>query len=1197
MKTNRTIVLVFSAVFLVLSLGIHTVSAKGKNYQSDLHLTVRNLFPSHIQEWFLTAHPQGGMFTVLYTEPTPQLDPSTPVGKNSTDDFLTLVLRSYFNGYISHEIHEWELGLNGLVRDIQIELDYRSSGDKALTTLSNDLAALNYDLYGTAYGTKLFDVSKLGDTKPFPQIAPSDAVVGYEKVVEFIHDSEAWYDPESLESKNFGQWFARGGGRLTVAETARRLISSDERLVLLVLPNAQVSNSDYEGITGVTSAIRKFTLDSDSVLGGLVDGDLNRVFVLGRARNLSRLAYPVLRVEDILVALNAQEDEWAQSFDRTSFGAGRVRISSDLISDASVEGFYDWGPAYLSAALIGTEIGSLLNITDSYLKSWSQSKITEYVGTPIEPPWEGEFPAGAGGLYTKLVEEFPDKKITQLVFNFNTIGMGQWSQIKRSGKANSLGIYSTASLFPSYSVDETGQDEGAVATRLRRYEEQFHEFFATARNPHFGRSVGYYIFYNLAQKSSFFAVGHYPAFGKRNSDFEELGKTIRNAALGAWKTCLAEQGLDAAPWQTIREQIADTVKQDQIANLGGSLGASRSLSELIGKLDKPQKLVQSILDSVLTSRYPSISENPLQDEIDDYKKIASSYSEKFGRYNDRIDLINVRIDEFNNATFQSESEKLAITREQESIQREKREIRKLESNLAAKGRKIDELRVAFRLGSAYANAANRFCDQGLRSVFGTEFVSTAFKILVDQAGSLNQSPFIRTPTTVLSRHYVSDDPLASLGVVGGHNLPRRTVEVEIDPSVAAGSPRFDKGAYKIKIHPSDLDRSASVARAYGRFENASPARLQTMLNAAARDGKASIENAKFLTPPKELIVGRQVFAGARFDAAPVRIRKPLVVANDNIASTDIMFTKKAGDLAITRFENGSTRSQIFLQREQLRIAFEDALRQKPGNGKAFSLRFAEDLSPKEVNNIIDTLTADVTAILDSGRAALAGAGGGGGHKPPFIHRLTGASGGSGGGHGFGSFGRGGGTGGRWQPGGGGRPFPIVFHFPKDKGKRVFLRTKNGTIEVRPAGNLTEAEVIEILTSRLTDQTKVTVSPVKQGAFSKRFVLDLKADGTVSTEADVLGTRTVPFEVLLSDYIGRDPNVANTAWPKLGAAWRKVFDPNSSDMLSERLAQFRSDFRAIVGRNSAKFRLRELIKQNEMIITERRGRADENSSEL
>jgi hypothetical protein len=93
--------------------------------------------------------------------------------------------------------------------------------------------------------------------------------------------------------------------------------------------------------------------------------------IIGRARVLAPDVIPPLRFETFAVLARAVTDELDQSYERGYMFAGK--LTSGPYS------YRDWAPSYLSASLIDTEFGALLNITDQILKSWSEAGGIEYL--------------------------------------------------------------------------------------------------------------------------------------------------------------------------------------------------------------------------------------------------------------------------------------------------------------------------------------------------------------------------------------------------------------------------------------------------------------------------------------------------------------------------------------------------------------------------------------------------------------------------------------------------------------------------------------------------------------------------------------------------------------------------------------------------------------------------------------------------
>ena len=83
-----------------------------------------------------------------------------------------------------------------------------------------------------------------------------------------------------------------------------------------------------------------------------------------------------LRTESILTLASAHTADLGQSYERTRVFAGKLASGGDAGRD--------WAPIYLSDQLVDTEVGSLLNLTDQILKSWSQAGQVDYDNFPIE---------------------------------------------------------------------------------------------------------------------------------------------------------------------------------------------------------------------------------------------------------------------------------------------------------------------------------------------------------------------------------------------------------------------------------------------------------------------------------------------------------------------------------------------------------------------------------------------------------------------------------------------------------------------------------------------------------------------------------------------------------------------------------------------------------------------------------------------
>jgi hypothetical protein len=217
---------------------------------------------------------------------------------------------------------------------------------------------------------------------------------------------------------------------------------------------------------------RQFTLDSDLIIGGL--SKPSGVLVLGRERVVPVDALPPLRAETISLLAAVQKGqggELKQSYERKHLFAGRM------------DGHRDWAPILLSPELVDTEYGSLLNVTDQILKSWTENGDVRYDGFEEYPrPPRGPF--SDRRLMTRL-------KTKELTYNWNTKG---------AGYSVKLGDYSLLALNRSGALPVSYIPEGTEGTRSREVavaEDEAYEYFAGLSDPNLVRVVQYNSLYQI----------------------------------------------------------------------------------------------------------------------------------------------------------------------------------------------------------------------------------------------------------------------------------------------------------------------------------------------------------------------------------------------------------------------------------------------------------------------------------------------------------------------------------------------------------------------------------------------------------------------------------------------------------------------------------------------------------------------------
>jgi hypothetical protein len=222
------------------------------------------------------------------------------------------------------------------------------------------------------------------------------------------------------------------------------------------------------------AAARQFTLDADLIVGGVQLED--HIAIIGRERQTPVRVLPPLRHEMIQrLAESSGTAELAQSFERNHTFAGRMQSG------------LDWAPIYLSEALINTEFGSLLNITDQMLKSWSNAGHVEYAMFDYPSPADYVF-------WHDRIRDLLDDNVEQILYNWNTVGL---VYVVAYGGRRIFALDRTGSLPVTYGSDLANDDEGMVLGELAEYEERAYDYFSSLRDPSLQRVVQYTAIYQI----------------------------------------------------------------------------------------------------------------------------------------------------------------------------------------------------------------------------------------------------------------------------------------------------------------------------------------------------------------------------------------------------------------------------------------------------------------------------------------------------------------------------------------------------------------------------------------------------------------------------------------------------------------------------------------------------------------------------
>jgi len=527
----------------------------------------RNLF--HTQTIALSDRTVDGERVMVIAEPPPTLP------RGSFQDALEGVFRGVLK---KAEIRKHPMGFDGWVEDVVLTLRY-ASPEEEQTRLAEDCAMLATRLFGTAYK---FAPARLPD-KPRARaklLAPPGLIVRVDELKSWLLDAEG----EGLISLEFGT--PHNLKNLLAAKSSRGVYLTSQRgLVVLILPRQEIERSRAD--------IRKFALDTDAIVGAIDSGNAS-VAVIGRERDTSLEAVPPLRAETVIGLAATEEKELGQSYERNAAFAGKLENGPHLGKD--------WAPIYLSRDLCNTEFGSILNITDQLLKSWSESGKVEYHQFAYPKP--SSFPF-ENGLFDHLASP-------QVTYNWNTVGVGSVSEF---GGTRIFALARTGSLPVSFIAGgetSAGRNAKGAAAENRGF-----DYFSTCRDPYLGRVVQYAGLYQI-----------FRAFGVRagEADYQsakntqapaqllasEAKKALRIIADADFEAELADKEADLTrlklkllfltsilPLQdsfgeevverlavVMADRSAMVLDKDSIKNVRGVVAGARSAEEMIQRLQE-----------------------------------------------------------------------------------------------------------------------------------------------------------------------------------------------------------------------------------------------------------------------------------------------------------------------------------------------------------------------------------------------------------------------------------------------------------------------------------------------------------------------------------------------------------------------------------------------------------------------------------
>jgi hypothetical protein len=328
------------------------------------------------------------------------------------------------------------VGVDGWTEDLVGVVPPMSADD--LSELTSDL---HVAVFGSAYRARLAPISAANSWNGTLDIEVRPAEV---------YD---WVFGEGTSFSSVDGGAPRQAADLLDPRQTGVYVSSAAGLVLWSLPKTGPFEEQKANV-------RMFGLESDLILGAVSDEDA--VLVIGRERIAPEEVSPPLRFETVKMLATTSLDELQQSYERTQLFAGKMRSGKD------------WAPILLSAPLVDSELGSLLNLTDQMLKRWSMNGMIDYerFQYPREPTrWAFRKP---------ISEELGGASMT---YNWNTKASG--TLVNVSEDRTLYWMNRTGALHMSYLPD------GKSNERAASYEERARDFFAGQSDPYLVRAVQY----------------------------------------------------------------------------------------------------------------------------------------------------------------------------------------------------------------------------------------------------------------------------------------------------------------------------------------------------------------------------------------------------------------------------------------------------------------------------------------------------------------------------------------------------------------------------------------------------------------------------------------------------------------------------------------------------------------------------------
>ena len=706
----------------------------------------RQLHPYPYQSIAANREPDGSLVLII-SEPPPSL---------SKDSLHEAVQTIFGDSLISSKRLRWGIGTDGWVEDLVLKIkgnDVAQSAPIKDGIFLDRIGMLDEALYGTTFGGG-FERLDAPSSTAWTNTA-SNLDVSSREIRTWLGD-----DTLTWQSVNYD-----GDPHFSWADICKRSLfgtfrSSDNSLVMLTFPTSMLikTQKDPSAFGSFQIPFREFAVSSQSVFGGVwqVHG---QTAILGRIRTQPVNELPPLRFETFALLAARPEDELSQSYERNAIFAGKLMTGAYIHKD--------WAPVYLSGALIDTELGALLNITDQMLKSWSQAGNVEYLYFTYPKP--GTFPFDNQALLDVLKKKL---KTHEVLFNWNTSGS---AVIVEGAPFSVLVARETGALPVTYGANGRPASQGGE--NVFGYEEEAYKYFAGLHNPNLARVVQYTVLYQL-----FRAIAKDVAANQHDAAPTTITPSIipARAAAATLMTNATVKLIDdldrqrlTEPHDLIQNEVLPKLRLVRIKNQNLTNG---QLARLLSDRFSPETL-----------SYEQARQSSLKEKAQQFETLENALHQDAEVYNRDLERVKASSSPDEMASV------LKLEERSDSIKARRTMLDQQENEFQreAQDDAVENLRKSLHILALDERVANL---DAIRMKFIESNNQTASK------GS------IKTPSVVLSWNRRGE-----LSITGGHNLDSRAIRFEPSADVSGITLRHKDGVTVVRYNPAQADAVESQA--------------------------------------------------------------------------------------------------------------------------------------------------------------------------------------------------------------------------------------------------------------------------------------------------------------------------------------------------------------------------------------------------